>query len=241
MSDTYEIASQEDLKNNPEYGDIKPLKSGNYIVKLAKIVLELKPTWNPSIKNWNYNEMKWVYNVIALPYAMENGDEMQDVEKTPVKPLTKWIFREINPFSIGFLPDNVTPSNLRAVIAYTTGQDVHGKIKPAGFILIDKEQKIVTDDAKRQAFIEDQKKTIDERTFVKEGYKPIPDIRSYEGKYIACAIGVDTKGRNKITRFSEVSSKFQPSKAEEDEKMPKFLESYNKMLEKKKNKGKGQN
>jgi len=235
MSNNYELPSQDEIKNSkPDYA---PLKPGNYIVKLMKIDFQLKPIWNAKTFSWDNTQKKWVYTIIALPYGMENGDGMFDVNVNEVLPLTKWLFKEVNPFAIGFLKtDNATPTNMRALLCYLTKQDVSGRVVPEDFILL-KENEEITDKELRAKFLEEQSKLVDERTMIKEGYKAVPDVRMYEGEYIACNIETDiTKGRNKISRFSQLSSKFVPN--EDKEKLDKFYEAYDKMMA---NKGYQQN
>lgn len=235
MTNNYELPSQEEIKNSkPDYA---PLKPGNYIVKLMKIDFQLKPIWNTKTFNWDNTRKKWVYTLIALPYGMENGDTMFDINTNEVLSLTKWLFKEVNPFAIGFLKtDNATPTNMRALLCYLTKQDVSGRVIPEDFILLKGEEE-VTDKELRTKFLAEQEKLVNERPMVKEGYQVVPDIRMYEGEYVACTIETDaTKGKNKISRFSPLSSKFVAS--EDKEKLDKFYEAYDKMME---NKGYQQN
>lgn len=232
----YTVPSQEEIKNQkPEY---VPLKPGNYIVKVMKIDFHLKSVWNAKAGAFDPTQKKFAYDIIALPYGMENGDNMLDVDRNLVEPLTRWLWKEVNPFAVGFLRnDNTTPTNMRALLCYLSGQDIAGKVVPEDFILI-KGNEEITDKKLREEFLAEQDKNVDERKMPKEGYKAIPDIRMYEGKYVACAIEADiTKGRNKITRFSAVSSKFVP--VEEKEKIDKFWEAYKKMQERKDQFGNG--
>ena len=93
MPNNYELPSQDEIKNSkPDYA---PLKPGNYIIKLMKIEFQLKPTWNAGTHSFDPSQKKWVYTIIALPYGMENGDTMFDVNVNEVLPLTKWLFKGI--------------------------------------------------------------------------------------------------------------------------------------------------
>lgn len=228
----FTLPSHEEIKNSSQYPENKPLKAGNYIIKLAKIDFELRPAWNAKLKSFDYSNLDWVYKIIALPYGMENGDDLLDADKTLVEPLTRWIFKEVNPYAIGFLLDNATPSNMRALLCYLTGQNTQGRIVPEGFILLNEKKEIVTDKKIIKEFLDEQEKDIDERDYLKKGFRAVPDIRPYEGNYISASVEIDAKGRNKISKFNEISSKFKP--VEDQEKIDKFNESYRKMQEKKK-------
>ncbi len=228
----YELPSREELKDQDGEYNAQPIEAEDYIVKIGKIIPELKPIWNNKTKSFDPSQLKFVYTLILLPYSLKSGDAMKDIEGKDVDKYGRWIWREVNPFSIGFQPDNATPSFMRALICYVTGQDVQGRIKPEGFILLDKAQRVVTDEALRSKFLSEMTLEIDERAMIKAGYKSVPDIRAYEGDYIGCSIEVDAKGRNKISRFSKLPKSFE---AEEDtEKLEKFKESIEKMQEKKK-------
>ncbi|MCK4686576.1 MAG: hypothetical protein KAT66_00440 [Candidatus Lokiarchaeota archaeon] len=230
----YELPSREELKNQDGEYDAQPIEAEDYIVKIGKIIPELKPVWNNKTKSFDASQLKFVYTLILLPYSLKSGDAMKDVDGKDVAIYGRWIWREVNPFSIGFQPDNATPSFMRALICYVTGQDVQGRIKPEGFVLLDKAQRVVTDEALRNKFLAEMKLEIEERTMVKEGYKSVPDIKAYEGDYIGCSIEVDAKGRNKVSRFSKLPKSFEPE--EDKEKLEKFEESVLKMQEKKEKK-----
>lgn len=226
----YEIPSQEEVKNDGEYSN-NPLEAGNYLAKIGKIDFVKKPTWNNG--GWDHSNLKWSYSLILLPYSLESGSTMKDTELKEVNPLTRWLFREINPFSMGFMPDNATPSFMRAIVAYLTGQNLQGRIKPDGFILLDSADNVVNDEETRNKFIAEQSQPLDNRPMNKAGYKAVPDIRMYEGKYIAISVEVDSKGRNKVSKFSRLPDNFNPT--EDPEAIQKFQEGYQKMIDKRNN------
>lgn len=232
MSEKYVLPSQKEIEES-QGGSFVALKAGNYIGKLGKIRLLLRPTWNSITQSFDENHKDWTYKTIILPYAKESGDTMVDIEGNKVEPLTRWVWREINPFSIGFKLDK-TPSFMRAIIAYCTGQDIGGNVVAEDFILFDCLSKKVDDEKIRKAFLAEQNTAFEERKLTGQGYKAIPDIISYEGKYIGCSVVVDAKGRNKITLLGELPSNFKADAEIEREKMPKFEESYEKMIIKEK-------
>ena len=235
--ESYELPSREELKNQEGEYDAQPIEAEDYIVKIGKVIPELKPEWDNTTKSFNQNKLKFVYTLILLPYSLKSGDDMKDVTGKDAKAFSRWIWREINPYSIGFQPDNATPSFMRALICYITGQDVQGKVKPEGFILLDKDQNVISDEALRTQFMSEMKLELDERKMIKEGYKSVPDIRAYEGSYIGCSIEVDAKGRNKVSRFSKLPKSFSADESgENSEKLEKFDESVEKMLVKKRSK-----
>jgi hypothetical protein len=176
--------------------------------------------------------MHWVYRLILLPYSLESGEAIKDTTGKDVESLSRWLFREVNPFSMGFMPDQATPSFMRAIVSYMTGQPVRGRLKPDGFILLNKDDVLIEDQKLRSDFIAESKLDLELRTLTNSGYKAIPDIRLYEGKYIACSIEVDAKNRNKISKFSRLSPTFIPQ--ESSETLLKFKEGYAKMLAKEK-------
>lgn len=231
----YVLESQEQLaaRGAGEGGEFEslPIESDDYIVKLAKISFLKKPTYNDPTK------LEWQWEMICLPYSLKTGDKMSTVsskttgKKFEVQPLRSWIWRNINPYSIGFQQDKVTPSFLRGLICYMTGQDVQGNVKPDNFILLDGESVVVNDVEVRKQFL--QEMYHDDKPLHAQGFKALPDIRMYEGKYIGATIEIDQKGRNKITRFSKLPSSFQP--VENTEALEKFNESYQKMISKKNN------
>ena len=231
----YEIPSKEEYDKQNQTNSI-PVEDEDYIVKIAKIDYRLRPGF---IKGkLNYTDMQPTFTMICLPIALKGGGQMRDIQGNSVKPLTKWIWRDINPRSIGWQPDKITPSFMRALIAYMEGVDPKDKIQAPGFILLDNNLNEVQDKSKRKEFLQELKNQREEGIrgkLMKEGYLIIPDIRSYEGRYIGCCVEVMQKGSNKITKFSKLPQNFtEPDKDFEKLALEKFKENYKKMLERRK-------
>jgi hypothetical protein len=227
MNDFY-LGSKEEEANKGS----NPLESEDYIIKIAKIDLAKAPSFDNGTPNWN--RMVLTFKTVCLPYALKAGGVMKDNRGKDVEPLTRFIFRDINPFSTGFQPDKVTPAFTRAIIAYMEGTPIDQRLKSPDFVLIDPNGNVVTDPALRKAFLAEVSSTDIERKLISKGYQAIPDLRAYEGRYIGCAMEIDTKtGRNKITKLSKLPSTFAPPTAEfEKPLLEKFMESYTKMKRK---------
>jgi len=225
QTDGFFLPSKEEQEKEAQGG--QPLIAEDYIVKVAKIDLKRAPTFVGRQPNWS--ELTLMYKTICLPYSLKTGEPLVDIRGGSAKPLSRWIFRDINPFSTGFMPDKVTPSFLRAFIAYMENMPVQDKIKAPGFILVNKNKELVTSEELRKQFLAEISNPDVPKKLMGEGYQVLPDIRSYEGRYISCAIEVDSKG-NKITKFSKLPGTFvTPTIQVEQELMAKFQESYEKM------------
>ena len=217
--------SKEDIDKRA--GSITPIEAEDYIVKLAKVDLLQKPQYTGS--GWNYSKLDWVFECLCMVQGLKAGGDMTDIEGGSVEPFSRYIFREVNPKSTGFMPDQVTPSFLRAVVAYMEGTQINDSIKAPNFILLDSKNKEVTDAKLRKEFLEKM-----QSGDIMHGYTAIPDIRSYEGRYIGCAVEVIAKGdkkRNTISKFSKLPSNFAGVDADaENEAMKKFNTYYNEKL-----------
>jgi len=196
------LDSKEEIEKKS--GAFTPLESEDYIVKLAKIDLVQKASY---VNNtWDYSKLVWAFECICIVQGLKAGGDMRDDEKESVLPFTRYIYREINPHSVGFMPDKVTPSFLRGIVAYLEGTDINKSIKAPNFILLDVNKKVVDDVILRQKFLDQvtEGKTMD-------GYTGLPDIRAYEGRYIGTAVEVKTKNdkkSNRVTKFSKLPQNF---------------------------------
>ena len=228
----YEIplGSKEDHENSSSFS---PVDADDYVVKIGKIILELQPTWNNGVPN--YEKKEFGYTVIVSPAALKGGGDMEDVEGNKAEPLSGYIFRPINPFSLGFQQDKCTPSFMRGFICYMRNMSINTNPTAEDFVLISPDgQKIIDEKDYKDQYWEEitGKKPKD---LIKQGYKHIPDVRMYEGKYIGCAVEVqDKKGKlkNKISKWSKLPSNFVEPTDEEcatfKENIDKF---WNKILE----------
>lgn len=198
----FTLDSKEEL--DKKGSSIASLESDDYIIKIAKVDLIKKPSYVNG--GWDYSKMNWTYACIVMVYGLKAGGIMIDAEGREVAPYSRYLFRDINPMSTGFMPDQVTPSFLRGIIAYMEGSKINDRLKAPNFILLDTDDNIITNEAKRDEFL--QKITKGE---VVEGYKGMPDIRSYAGRYIGCAIETQVKNGksyNKISKFSRLPADF---------------------------------
>ena len=222
--------------------DNTPLEQDDYICKIAKMTLKPEPTWNQATRHFDYSKPELQYKLLLLPYKPKTEDSMKDAKGEEVKPLTHWIWRSMNPFSLGMMPSG-EPSFLRALIGFMENSNPspeNKNFKMPGGLVLDKANNIVTDEniiaAYRKQLAALRATEIGPEGFLmaKDGYKHIPDIRSYEGKYIGVRIIPDERGRNKVTGFSRVPSAFKPDEALETEAMAKFEEGYEKYIAKRK-------
>lgn len=204
-------------------GSMTPLEGEDYIIKLAKVDLVQKPGYVNG--HWDYSKLDWVFECLCIVHSLKAGGEMKDVDGGNVEPFSRYLFREVNPKSTGFMPDQVTPSFLRAVIAYMEGTQINDRIQAPNFVLLDSSNKVVEDEALRKQFLEAVQKGE-----AMNGYTGIPDIRGYEGRYIGSAVEVKVKGdkkTNKISKFSKLPANFvMPEKGVEDAAMENFTKYY---------------
>lgn len=221
---SYEIPS----KDEQNKGGGTPLVAEDYIIKLAKIELGYSPRFVNNVPN--YNDMQPIFKVVCLPYALKAGGQMKLIDQTDAKPLNTWIFRDIS-FSTGFQQDRVTPSFMRALIAYMEKTDVDARLKMPKPLLLDPAGKEVPDETMIKKAIDELNGIDASQELVEKGYKVVPDIRIYQGKYIGCALEVDRKkNRNKISKFSKLPDAFLPPTPEEETELMKgFEERYEKM------------
>lgn len=220
-TENFVIPSQDELNSQSQSSEFLPVEAEDYIIKLAKIELRDAPTFVGNKPQHDKTEKK--FRVVCLPFALKAGGVMRDVQGQEVKPLTRWIWKDLS-FKTNFMPDHTTPTFLRALIAYLEGKNVNDSIAAPTFILLDKNKNEVTDKNIRAIFIGD---TNGRAKLQAQGFEAVPDIRPYEGRYVACAIEVDAKGRNKITKFSKLPESFYPPTPDaEKEMMEKFEVSY---------------
>jgi hypothetical protein len=226
----FNIDSKEELDKK---GSASPLSAEDYIVKVAAIDLVQEPTFKNRMPD--YTKPTWSFRLICLPYALKAGGTMTTLDKKEAIPLSKYIFRNVSPFSTGFQPDKVTPSLCRAMIAHMEGVDVTDRIKTPDFVLLSPENTVVEDKALRDKFISELKAGPETpREMLAQGYMGIPDLRCYKGRFISASIEVEMKGdktSNKITRFTKLPASFKVDEVIEDkEVMDKFDKFYNEKI-----------
>lgn len=225
MDNSYSLPSQKELEEKREF---PPLSAEDYIVKIGSIELRKVPKFVNGRPV--YSTPTVGYKLICIPYSLKAGGTMRLKDGKEVQPLSQYIFRDINPFATGYQQGGTSPTFLRALIAYMEGTDPDASLKAPGMYILDPKDNVVTD----PKIIEQMKKeisSVDEtKTLIAKGYKIIPDITSYEGRYIACAVEVNAKGKNTITKFSKLPESFKvPTGEEEYDGMKKFLDFYEKI------------
>ena len=233
----FDIPSKKELEENSGDYSNTPLEPGNYIIKIEKIEIRPAPTFEN--RTPNYKVPTIAYNLVSLVYKMESGDPLIDIEGKEVAPLTKWIFRQVNPFSIGFQKDNATPSFMRGLLAIMLGVKVTDKLSPEDFVLLNKGLRVVQDKELKDRFrqeLEDLKSKGIPSQLAAEGYQAIPEVRQYAGRYIGATLQIKTRdsgSENVISQFNKVPVSFVTPKPEEIEKeMEQFEKSYAKMVAK---------
>lgn len=231
-TDPWFMPSKDELDNS-EY-ESAPLSPEDYIVKIAKITIGLEPSWNQAANKFDHSKLELQYKMICLPMKLKAEDGLLDTQGRNVKPLTQWLWRQVNPFSIGFNKQG-EPTFLRSVIMYCNGiTDPNAVLPMPGVIVLNPDNTFATEnDAKmyKEQFLEVKKgdRSVEDFLMQKQGFKHIPDIRGLEGKYIGVKLTLDAKGRNKITAFSKVPTGFVPDTEIEAEAMPKFQEAFAKL------------
>lgn len=238
--ENYSLPAGEELKE--QQGEFSPLCADDYIVKVAKIELEKKPTRNAASKKFNYNDLELQYTLVCLPYKLKAEDGLKFTNWKDAKPLQQRIWRGFSPFSM-WVMKNWDPSFLRGFIAYAQGwasADANTKITYPGIIVLTKNDDIATEEETKlyktqfKQFLAD--KNLDTFTAKKDWFKHIPDIRSLEWNYVWARVIVDDKGRNKIWGFSKLPWTFKADATLELEAMAKFSESYKKVINKRQEK-----
>lgn len=225
-----------------QQGEFSPLPADDYIIKVAKIELEKKPTWNQAVKKFNYDDLELQYTLVCLPYKLKWDEWLFYKGWKEAKPLWPRLWRGVSPFSMGTMK-NGEPTFLRSFTAYAQGldsADINTVIPMPGIIVLNRDEDIVSDEiaSKYKEQFKQYRLDKDETAFTlkKDGYKHIVDIIKLEWKYIWARIVLDEKGRNKITGFSKLPSSFKPDANIEAEAMKKFSDSYKKVIDKRKEK-----
>lgn len=220
----------------------EPIEADDYILKVAKITLDMQPTWNQAIKQFDYTKKSLSYSLILLPYKLKvEEDPMRDVSGKEVPPLSRWIWRRMNPFSIAMTKDG-DPSYLRGFTAGVNGESpaLESRVSVPDIAVMHKDTEILVDNATAEqykaALIKLKKGEITPADFepFKSKYKHCWDVRSFEGKYVGGRIAVDAKGRNNLVNFSKVPKAFKPDPAVEKEAMEKFEKAYSEMMKSRK-------
>ena len=235
MTDERKLPTGEQLKEQGGNGEYPVFPSDDYIVKVAKVILEKKQKYQSSTPN----DLELMYTLICLPYKFKNEDGLTYKGGKEAKPLAGWLFKQVNPFVVGAKKDG-SPSNLRAFIAYSQGESADLDVAPTspGVIVLDADDNTASPEATKKyktQFKQFVDKKITQADFMKEnyGFKHIHDLTKLEGKYVGAKIIIDEKGKNKLIEFSKLPSSFKADVQTEMEGMAKFNESYQKMQQKK--------
>lgn len=221
------IPSSEELDKSQS--EIVNLPPDDYIVKVAKIDLVRTPSFTQA-GTPNYSQMVLQFRVICLPVRLKSGDPMVDIQGKEVKPLTRWLFRNIDPTRLNKTKDG-SPTFMRSFVINVTGKtDTWGSLDVPDFVLLDKEENVIYDKALREKYYAEAWGNA-QRDLIPQGYKHLFDIRGFEGRYVAVTLNVSQNGKQGITRFGRLPASFvQPSPAEEAEAMTKFMESFGKKM-----------
>lgn len=217
---SYEVPSAQDAGNSG--GDFVPLKQEEYIVKVAKIWLDKGPTFVNRVPDYQNKVVR--YRTICLPYALRSGAPMRDINGEEITPLSRWMFKDFNPLSIGSHA-SYGPSTMRQMGAYLQGiENAEPPFSVPDFILIDVNHNPVKDADMRAAFLNNP------AAMRAKGYNDVWDIRSLAGKFIGCSIALEEKkGKkvNSITRFALLPENFVvPTDESQSEAMTKFEEKF---------------
>lgn len=235
MSEELFLPTVEELEAQKGDYSSDPLEADDYVAKIAKIKLGMKPSWNNATKRYDWPE-KLKYELILLPYKPKAEDKMVDIKSNEVEPLRRWIFKEINPFALG-MQQSGEMSYMRALLSYGQPAWEGGVIKMPWIVVLTKDDKPVPKELAqeyKENLIKLQKKEIEPSDFKlrQEWYKHVVDVRPLEWNYVGIKLTVDEKGRQKMTSFWKVPSAFVADSTVEKEAMEKFAEGYAKMLEK---------
>ncbi len=209
----------------------QPLAPEDYIVKLAKIDLVLKDNYHKTAKEWNYD-------VICLVYKLKADDGIFDVEGKEVKPLTVRLWKQLNPNSLGFQNDG-TPSIFRQFLAIMTDSSntITDRLEMPWVVIVNKtsNQEVIGDLAveykeKYLAYTSWEMNSEDFSKYREESQLfHLPEIRMFEGKYLAAKISIGTKQdgtpKNTIQALGTLPKSFNgPDLKIEEEAMKKFHE-----------------
>jgi len=210
-----------------------PLEGEDYIVKIASIDLLKAPTYDNRIPN--FNKHTWEFRLVLMPVALRAGGQMQTTDRKEIQPFSKYVFKNLNPFSTGFQKTGA-PSICRSFIASIEGIEVNEKLKTPNFVLIDPKNNLVQDEETRAKFVAELKSEPGaKREMLEKGYTAFPDLSGYVGKYISCTIIVqDEKGklRNKVTDFKKLPQSFVlPTPEVEKEPMERFKKYHQERLQ----------
>jgi len=225
------MPSQKELDKQNEESMGAPLPADDYIVKVAKIALKKVPTFFNKVPNWNHLTLGW--KLVCLVHSTKSGDVLKDTTGKEAKPLSRWIYRDIDPFKIQSYQG--TPSFLRAFLGYMQGiTDVtNDRIPFPDIVVVDKDLVTVTDEAKREKMKKELTDSAEPKDMHKAGYMHLADVTSFEGNYIGCSVEIDKNERNRISKFSKLPDSFEaPTPEVEQEAMAKFEEGYAKMIKK---------
>jgi hypothetical protein len=175
------------------------------------------------------------YEIIFLPYKPKAEDKILSIDGKEVAPLTRWIFKEVNPFALG-MQKSGEMAYMRAILTYGQKVAAGEKVVLPGIIVLDSKDNICSEEITKEykdAFHRLNKGEIKPEEFElrNRGYKHIADIRPLEGNYIGIKLSSDDKG-NKITSFGKTPSSFVTDATVESGAMTKFAEGYQKMLDK---------
>lgn len=216
----FEILSKEELDKSKEK-KFAPVKAGNYISKISKVQLVKSKRYQKEGEDWKF--MVWF-----LLYQQESGMPVKDIENKEYKPLERWVLKWVPP-ATGFQNSGV-PSAFRALIMYSKGLEITGKLALKDFYLIDAQNNLVMDEQlKQQYLMELRSLDLENRQLVKSGYVAIGKLDECVGSYVSCALTINDKDQNLIGAISPVPENFQPNLTLESVAMKSFNEVQEKL------------
>lgn len=223
------IGSKEELEEQGS-SNFSALAPESYVVYLAVIDFTKAPNWTKA-RTMDWSNPTCKYKTICLPVGLRAGGTMRDVEGNEVKPYGKVVFRDINPFAVGFQPDKVSPSHLRGLVQTLENAPMSGQIKPKKVLIIDPDKNEVTNSDLRDKVLAEATGKVSDKPLTQQGYKVLVDIRDYQGRYIAVDMETkETKGGkliNVITKFKPVPESFvTPSIDDHTAEMENFMKFY---------------
>ena len=238
------VPSAEELKNAKTEYEKAPLQDGVYICRVNKVELRRVPSYWLD-KKPDYSKMKLEWQAILSPVKQLSWDPLVNVNGTTVSPLSALIWKKANPFAMWMKQDG-TPSNLRALFAYSLGVPVDGEFKVTKIVVVNKNEEVATEEetkAYAEEFLRLRKGEIlpDQAKMRNEGFKHVPDLSVIEGKYVSATLAAGGE-YNSVNSLSKIPMSFDPEKTDETyaEEIKKFNEViYPRITESRKTKASG--
>jgi len=119
-----------------------PLKRQKCVVKIGAVRYARQPSWKSKMPD--YSDPVPGFSLVLLPYETRDGETLKDVEGKDVAPLSRWVFKNLNPASLRFTPSG-EPSVSRSFLWESMGLEIEEDNLPIGY-----DRLIVFDDKKRE-------------------------------------------------------------------------------------------